>query len=833
MILQTELYVSLDGLIYNRLDLSKSESINKKYTLKDTTDLSTIFSPYSQSFNFPATLNNQKALGFIGITSVLKSNKNILDCKLYINGKLNQAGKLKITNINEEYGKLVSYTGNLTTSMQSLKARLGDDTIGNLPNNSININWLPNEVFNSLKSIKQHPTQPINGVNVKYFVPLISNNRVFQVYNINQLAYIDNISYYNGMDALGEGVLKIEELNPAIQGRSIIDMIKAKYNLKINIPIEQEAYYNDWYILCNSDTNTTPEPVYYDVINNFGSLIRYAAKNASHIPDPQKYTISSNSTTNIFKLNRVVNFDGNYDKDLKIIVIFKKVISVKSSATASINVAIERENGAIITQESAEADLLGTVRVELIVKDADFLSNEISFKLKINSESPVVWSSSDVLLEYGYRDGKYGPFNSSSFGSYRQSNLNNNNSDNTGLSKLNLFKSIPETKCVDFLDSFFKVFNISIFDTAPDSEELYWLTPRDISTQGNIYSKKEVDYTPYVSSRIVPKEIANDYNYYNFKHKTSKYKSNADYLLAKGFDFGQLTYPTIKPTESLSEFKVETDFCILESLPVLGAESLTTSYGFTSDTPTLLDTGEKRYKPNTDDLTIFFANGIQVLAQKDIVAVQTYASNGTLIASPLGSYVKTSPIHKSGFSFGFGLIQEAVKQSLYYNFYREQTEKFLNPNTLLHTFELVLPASELSLNFSTTSQGLANVPDGFRLQNEIVIQEQRYTVVDSTIDITTGNSKMKLLNIVNSFEYLDDVIEDEPTPDPVLVYDFYYTGLQAGFYAGSFVETPFGAVSYYDEDGLLKVAQFITKNECRLIRARSILVAQYAKICTP
>jgi len=45
-----EVYVSLNGLDYERLDLMKSESINMKYVYKDTQDLSKIFAPYSQSF---------------------------------------------------------------------------------------------------------------------------------------------------------------------------------------------------------------------------------------------------------------------------------------------------------------------------------------------------------------------------------------------------------------------------------------------------------------------------------------------------------------------------------------------------------------------------------------------------------------------------------------------------------------------------------------------------------------------------------------------------------------------------------------------------------------
>ena len=54
--------------------------------------------------------------------------------------------------------------------------------------------------------------------------------------------------------------------------------------------------------------------------------------------------------------------------------------------------------------------------------------------------------------------------------------------------------------------------------------------------------------------------------------------------------------------------------------------------------------------------------------------------------------------------------------------------------------------NELVLNFNTTIQGQSQIPKGFRLQNEIVIQDNRFSIIDSNIDITTGKTKINLLN---------------------------------------------------------------------------------------
>jgi hypothetical protein len=59
--------------------------------------------------------------------------------------------------------------------------------------------------------------------------------------------------------------------------------------------------------------------------------------------------------------------------------------------------------------------------------------------------------------------------------------------------------------------------------------------------------------------------VPSDYNYYNFKHAESKYKSNLDYAAATTLEYGQVVNP-IKPTNP-KEFVVETKFSVI--VPVL------------------------------------------------------------------------------------------------------------------------------------------------------------------------------------------------------------------------------------------------------------------------
>jgi len=305
MKLQTEVYVSIDGESFYKIDLAKSESINMKYVLKDTTDLSKIFSPFSLSFTFPGTLNNQKIFGFVGNTKVFKTKSdNLFSCKIYSNGLLAQTGKLKLTEVREENGFVKSFTANFTTTLLSLAQRMGNDLINDLPDNKVLINWTPNEIFSSLSSIRKSNIQPITGVDVKYYAPLISNDRVFQVQQYTSTNYLDNVKYSPSSNPTGYNVLKSSELAPAIQGRSIIDMMKIKYGLNIEMPLESTQEYNDWFIYGNSNKTQNTDFVYLDLINSFGALQQYDTRREDRIPDVYKYYISGDTSTNVFNITK-------------------------------------------------------------------------------------------------------------------------------------------------------------------------------------------------------------------------------------------------------------------------------------------------------------------------------------------------------------------------------------------------------------------------------------------------------------------------------------------------------------------------------------------------
>ena len=167
----TEIFVSVDGLEFTKLDLHKDESIIMKYTQKDLQDISKIFAPYSQNFTFPATPKNRRAFGFFGDTTVIKVNtEKKYFCKIYSSGQLYQNGYLMLSSLSYKNNRPIDFTGSFANNITNLKDRIGEDTLNDL--GSYLLQWIPSKVYQLISGTESFT---IDGINYLYYVPLIFN----------------------------------------------------------------------------------------------------------------------------------------------------------------------------------------------------------------------------------------------------------------------------------------------------------------------------------------------------------------------------------------------------------------------------------------------------------------------------------------------------------------------------------------------------------------------------------------------------------------------------------------------------------------------------------
>ena len=686
----TEVFVSLDGLNYSKLDLIKDESIPMRYTFKDTQDISKVFSPYSLNFTFDATPNNLNSLGYFGNTDVIKATDlRKVSTKVYVNSILNQTGLLKLEKIVYKKGKPSVITASFATNLTNLKDKIGDDTINEL--GSLVINWNPATAKALLTGIA---SGNIQGTPIKYFVPLASTNRVIQ-YNADGTG-LDNVFFNSSNSPTSNKVLKANELRPAISFSTIVELIKLKYGLQIVAPLENRTEYKDAYIWCMGQ--------------NFGSKTQ------------SKFIILQNATTS--NAGFIINFKSATDSvkvKLNGALLLDKILQqitfeginylTASNSECTVRIFRVGENFPIKTETFTLTQSSETINVfiETVFFDAN---NEIEYFINLEFTNSISWSNA-ILKTRLVR----------TIFLALELTQNINNFLQMGGSKIDLIKSLPETKVIDFLTSFLKAFNIAILDVNPDDDSLFFFTPEDI-----LANKKEVTYVADISD--VEKSTQDDFNYYIFKHADSNFKSNVDYKIGAGQDYGQASFPEIKPPNA-KEFQIETNFTIIPTVTIPGT-NVTTIYGFEGGQPEILDSGEARYTPNFGELVLFYSHGNKPL--NALFGVQSSLQSGALATQSISSYIQVLPYTTDNKSFAFSILVQnnvAYRDNLFSRYYAEIIKRYIDQNVMKQEFTLYLNANEVR---------------DFRLENDIIIGENKFTIVDSTIDITTGKTKLTLLN---------------------------------------------------------------------------------------
>ncbi len=741
----TEVYISLDNNTFNKLDLEKAEAIVMKYILKDLQDISKVFSPYSQDFNFKATPSNQRALLFFGDTTTVRpNNQNRYYCKVYTNGILNLTGLLQVKEGKYINGKLESYSASFGTSLTNLKDRIGDGKISDLGTCIINY-----DAGNIKQLMQAGGSGTINTgtavVPVSYFVPFMSNMRVWSFDQNGSNPRKDNISWFNVSSVASDKYIRHEEVRPALTLTTIIKLIEDKYNLKVTSPIENRDEVKKAYILCNNDVMKN---VGFYLYKYPGFGVKPLAKSgfgpAGLLTSP-RYVITHNQPTGYFKIqkNTATPYESGYTGESTFnLRITNQAQTIAGPVTGRLRVKRKSDNQLLYYKEFNTQH--GWIEEAIILKDTMFIGNTLEFYIETSWDKLVRHKKMFWNFEYNYSNTTllyYNCAQSFDYNDWVKSNFDS--------FQVDLMKILPDTPVIDFLNSYLKTFNLQIFDTSPNNDNLFFLTPSDIDTSGLEYSKATPDYTAYLDNKSYGKKILEAYNSYSFKHADSSYRSNVDYKSAAGVAYGQLIYPAITPTNPV-EFKVETKFSIIPPVNVANTTNMLTTYGFDSSAPTDIADAQFIYTPNWNECTILYRGNAIVSPAPIAVTSHVNGSNQPSIDS-ITQYTPALPVNSIGNSLGFSILvynNVSYPDTLYQRGYSKQIERLLDPNTLTHSFTLNLPFSEIYLNEATTVQNGGQTPSGFRLQNDIILGEARYSIVEISIDITTGKAIGTLLNYI-------------------------------------------------------------------------------------
>lgn len=703
---------------YEKVDLYSDENINMNLKSKDSKDLGKIYSSYSQTFELPATDNNNRILNFFFDSKLLKvKNSSYLSAKIYVLGQLFKSGKLSLTNGKMQKGRLISYSTNFFTGVATLKEIIGDAKLqdpGIL--NPSSINWSISGVASMMTSTGS------NGV----IVPLISNKRVLEWFPAGTNAtYVNNINFLNAQTQRG---LRIDELRPAIPFSRVMNAIISKYNLQINCQLFQRDEYKKLMIYGNSSA-VRFDPYALDIANQYESVLNLGTDN------PSRWTVTANLTENLHYITK--SNPGDYPSaTFQVGMMPTSLLSNIDKPIATVTFVDRRPASSTygmplysITKEAISLESIANII------NVDWSFNETDFG-GITMGSPLIFS---VQVEFN-------TIAKLDFIVYRLAVPDVSNMDflqisqftgmegNVGMLDLS---TVPNMKVIDFLSSFFKMFNISVRQDI-NSDVLFWETPQDIQGQ-------TLDYSEYADIENVKIDTPVKYKKYSFSHAKSKYYSSVAFAKLNVTnpnqqEYGQLLYDTLDPY-SKENYEIKTDFSIAYPVSLTGT-NVQTFYGFNDSTPTTSTVYSLMYKPNFDEFTLFYNQGLrQILSSGGGAISFSIYDPSTLLGTPISLYHKlgvgltdtTSSTHALSFKDERNILPTSfnLTNNSYSNYYRQAIERLLYNNTKMYNYTAYLPQSEIMK---------------FDLRNTIIIGNDKYTIEDATINLVTGKTTLLLMN---------------------------------------------------------------------------------------
>jgi hypothetical protein len=486
----------IDSGDYLQLELFNDEQIVVNSSVQNISDISKVFTDFSQSFTVPASaINNAIFKHFyqsdIGdnqapFNGLLDHNKRR---KAYIEIDLTpfRRGKISLEKSNLKNGQAESYTITFYGDIRALKDAFGEQKLSDLDLSSLEFAFTGAEILNRI-------TDLATDYDVRY--PLIANNRLW-TYHQGGSTDITNTAH----------AIQYDELFPAVKISKLFEAIEAQYGLTF--------------------TGTfLDDPKFTNVFLQAKNTVEY-----SFITETQDVDFSSKAGNSSFNWNNLVSSQTAEDfVDLATNTIniqnFSPVITSHTiqlyvysiSASATIYIDVYQDGNLFQTLQTATVGALPYI----VFQNTSGLNTNITFKLRATNSITVGLNMTynviaviqpDVLVSV--------------------CSIQTNTTALSGNVSLN--QTLPEMKVADFFSGVLKQFNATCVGV---SENVFEILPLD-----EWYAKGAlVDVTEYTIIDSIDVERIKLYKKISFKYQESESFVNKNYFKTTTQHYGNVEY---------------------------------------------------------------------------------------------------------------------------------------------------------------------------------------------------------------------------------------------------------------------------------------------------
>jgi hypothetical protein len=465
---------------YSQVELFNDEQIVVNSSVQNISDISKVFTDFSQSFSVPAsTINNAIFQHFYqsDINATIDYNIRL---KAYIEIDLTtfRRGKISLEKANLKDGQPESYQITFYGDIRTLKDSFGEDKLTDLDLSSLEFAYSGAEILDRI-------TDLTTDYDVRY--PLIANSRLW--------------TYHHGSEDVTTTAHAIQynELFPAVKVVKLFEAIESQYGLTFSGTFLQDPKFTNVFLV-GKNTNEyqfLTEIQKIDIDQVIATLVT-----PPNPYDPSNYVNIYTSEINVQELIGVIYHN----------IVFQ-ITNLSASGTWYIEVY---QNGNYY--QTIQGDTTGTFG-NIVIQNTSGLNDVYTFRAKASNSLDI-----DMLIEYSITD-------ANGVTNYAQmSTVTTSLSGNVSLNQ-----TLPDMKVADFFSGILKEFNATCVGL---SENEFEILPLD-----EWYAKGAItDITKYTDLESIDVERIKLYKKIAFKYQDSESFVNKNYFKVTNQQYGNVEY---------------------------------------------------------------------------------------------------------------------------------------------------------------------------------------------------------------------------------------------------------------------------------------------------
>ena len=501
---EVQLYIS-----DTRVDLFQDETISITDSIQNISDISKVFTPFSKSFNLPASSVNNKLFKHyynFNIQDGFDARFQV-DARIEINQVPFRTGKIRLDGVSMKNNQPFAYKVVFFGEPSSLNDLFGNEELDSLNGlSTYDISYSNSDFLQAFKvGLQSTGVDATSLANRNVVVPLILLENYY-TYDTPSTNRLDNTNF---------PVLQ-PDLKPAIKLKRVIEAIQTQYDIAFNM----------------ADSGSIKTFFGSDMFDEL-YLWLHREKSPISAPETDPPTFGVDTTT---KNKKLTFADFTYSSGDGDILTANKLV-VNSGDSYSIRLVLDPS----VTNNTGEVIAIDKTTNELL-----YYKENLAFNSASNLTVPLMNLTSGTLSSRTYDiefrincqvSVNLGALASGMTITKNASTIHNYSNSAFSLgSNIFIQDYIPKMKVIDFLSGLFKMFNLVAYSKLGDSI-IYVETFDDYMTKGVSRDiTKYVDISQSTIDRPVP------FNIVNFKYSPPVTQTSLRYINQFGLVFGDLNY---------------------------------------------------------------------------------------------------------------------------------------------------------------------------------------------------------------------------------------------------------------------------------------------------